>query len=75
MDYNVKMEKVDSSFLTQIGYDADKQTLVVEMDSLYKKYVYKDVPPSIYKDFLAAESKGKFYSSTIKGRFGVEREQ
>lgn len=69
------MEKVDSTFLTQIGYDPDKQILVIEMDSLYKKYVYKNIPLNIYKDFLAAESKGKFYSSTIKGRFEAEREQ
>ena len=36
-------------------------------------YVYKDVPQTVYDNFMAAESKGSFYVKNIKGKFTTER--
>ena len=32
-------------------------------------YKYADVPESVYKDFMEAESLGKFFTKEIKGRY------
>ena len=32
-------------------------------------YKYADVPESVYKDFMAAESLGKFFTKEIKGKY------
>ena len=34
-----------------------------------KSYVYEQIPQAIYKAFMSAPSKGKFYNTNIKGTF------
>ena len=60
------MIKVKSSLIQAVDYDEDTKRLVVEFKG-GKTYVYKEVPPEIYKDMLYAESVGKFFSANIKG--------
>lgn len=64
----VTMTKVESSNVAAIGYDAAAQHLYVE----YIKsgtYRYSNVPAEIYNDWMAAESKGKFFHEKVKGRY------
>lgn len=61
-------EKVDSSLISQVKYDAATQELTIEMTS-GGDYVYTAVPQDIYKAFMSAPSKGQFYNTNIKGKF------
>jgi len=61
-------EKIDSSLIKQVKYDAAAQELTIEMTT-DKSYVYENIPQDIYKAFMSAPSKGKFYNSNIKGTF------
>jgi len=64
MDYST----VDSSFCDRIGYDRRRRVLEVCMKN-GSSYFYAEVPPEIVQDFLAAESKGRFFAQRIKGRY------
>jgi hypothetical protein len=59
---------VDSSNISSIGYDEDSNTLEVEFNN-GAVYQYFDVPLSVYKEMLAAGSKGQFLAHHIKGYY------
>lgn len=65
-----RMERtpVNSSVMTEIGYDRKTATLEVLFtnDTLYQ---YFDVPEELYEELLAAPSIGQFFNSNIRGRF------
>jgi hypothetical protein len=63
---------VDSSNIASIGYEAETQTLQVEFQG-GRIYQYFDVPESVFEEFLAASSKGKFFHASIKGAFRYAR--
>ena len=67
-----------SSQLNGFGYDADSKTLAISFpgrgaqpDTIYH---YFDVPAEVWSDFLAAESKGKFFGAEIKGMYRYEKQ-
>lgn len=62
----VKMTSVESSNVAAIGYL--KPNLYVRFHS-GGEYKYSGVPESLFHDFMAADSKGGFLASHIKGRF------
>ena len=66
----MEWKEVLSSNIKRIGYD-DKCLLVEYMSGAM--YKYKDVPRSVYKQFLEAESKGRFMNSEVKGKYEYER--
>jgi hypothetical protein len=57
-----------SSAIKSAGYDADTRTLEIEFKG-GGVYHFRDVPPEIYEQFMAAESKGKFHAANIAGKF------
>jgi uncharacterized protein len=63
---------VSSSNISSIGYNQETQTLEVEFlkGSLYQ---YFDVPQAVYEGFVAAESKGKYLATQIKGNYRYAR--
>ena len=63
---------VDSFNIASIGYDPESQTLQVEFQG-GRIYQYFDVPESIFREFLAASSKGGFFHESIKGFFRYAR--
>lgn len=66
------MDRLDiegSSVLKGATYEADRYLLTVTFLN-GKAYNYYNVPASIWKAFRESPSKGKFFVSTIKGRFG-----
>lgn len=75
---NIKVNKdmnmipVSSSNIARIGYDQATQILMVEFlkGSLYQ---YFDVPLAVYEGFIAAESKGKYLATQIKGIYRYAR--
>ena len=63
------LEPVESSAVKAVGYDANSQTLFVQLTSSDEVYAYEKVPADVYSEFLKAPSKGRFYIGKIKGQY------
>lgn len=50
--------------MSHIGYDQQNNTLSILFHS-GKRYNYDNVPAEVFDDFLAADSKGRFFNSEI----------
>jgi len=61
------MPQVNSSAFSFIDYDEATSTLTISFKS--GDYDYKNFPKSLYEDFLASSSKGRFYNTYIKDKF------
>lgn len=59
---------VESTMLRSVGYDAEQQVLELEFSS-GKVYEYADVPASVHRELLAAESLGRFFREEIDGAY------
>lgn len=68
----------ESSQITGFGYDAASQTLAIQFPGRGvtpgSVYHYAAVPPTVFAEFQAAESKGKFFGSQIRGRYDYEKQ-
>lgn len=60
---------VESSHIAAIGYDAATQTLLVEFKGRGTT-AYDKVPPDVHEAFMAAESKGKYFGTNVRGKYG-----
>jgi len=62
---------IPSTSLASAGYD--RETLVLELEfrggAIYR---YRLVPSSVYRDLLAADSKGRFFNRFIRPNFASE---
>lgn len=58
---------VASSFIKFIQYFEESSELHIWIG--YKEFVYKDVEPEIWRQFLTAPSKGSYYDKHIKGKY------
>ena len=56
-----------SSFVGNVRYDPDSQTLLVLLNG--KPYLYQDVPERVFDSFMGANSKGAFFARNIKDLF------
>ena len=63
------LTQVESSLIKEVGYDAATQVLTVTFVDEEGTYEYQKVPESVYKELMAAESKGSFFAKNIKGKF------
>jgi len=59
---------LDSSVFTSTAYLPATRTLYLRFRS-GELYSYFDVPPQQYRDFLAADSKGQYFSRNIRDCF------
>ena len=59
-----KLIPVDSSMIQAVGYDAKTRILEVVFNS-GRTYCYEDVPAKVYKELMAADSKGRYMRSEI----------
>ncbi|MDX2002709.1 MAG: KTSC domain-containing protein [Chitinophagales bacterium] len=64
----MRYHPVVSTVLALIGYDQDTRKLEVVFRS-GSIYLYIDVPSRLWKELLAADSKGKYYNQFIKDKF------
>jgi hypothetical protein len=72
-----EIEVEDSDMIGKIGYSPASTTLRIwfknsKNDSL-ALYEYDDVGATMFAMFLVAESKGRFFNSTIKGAYRSRR--
>jgi hypothetical protein len=63
----------ESSFISDVQWTEDKTLWVRLKSGLF--YTYDNVPESVYKDFLAAESLGKFFTKEVKGFYTETRHE
>ena len=61
----MQREKVDSSSLSSVGYDAGSETLEVEFKN-GGVYRYLEVPEDEWQSLQSAESKGSYLNTHIK---------
>ncbi|HEX4771283.1 MAG TPA: KTSC domain-containing protein [Bryobacteraceae bacterium] len=64
----MKWLPLDSSVFTAAAYRPGHRILYLLFRS-GEAYCYYDVPPQDYRDFLAADSKGQYFSRYIRERF------
>jgi len=56
-----------SSLVESISYNFATQELQVGLTT--GEYEYDNVPPSVFLEFVAADSKGQFFNAEIKGQY------
>jgi len=64
----IRRVSVASTSLASVGYDPGARVLEVEFRS-GAVYRYFGVPDTVHRDFMAAESKGRFFTQRIRGAF------
>ena len=65
-------ETIDSSAIEAVQYDAARRRLDVELTNR-RAYRYFDVPAEVYRSFMAADSKGRFYNDEIRDEYEYAR--
>jgi lysyl-tRNA synthetase class 2 len=65
---HIPREHVQSSGLASIGYSKRRHILEIEFVN-GAVYRYVDVPPSVYRDLVSAESKARYYVLNIRHHY------
>jgi len=71
---HIPRQRVDSSAIAKVGYSKRRHILEIEFAN-GAVYRYLDVPSSMYRDLISAESKARFYDFNIKGNYRSARVQ
>ena len=61
-------QAVQSSGIAKVGYSKRRHMLEIEFVN-GAVYRYLDVPVTVYRDLMSAESKARFYDSNIRGQY------
>ena len=64
----MERKNIESSMLQSIGYDASSSTLELEFKT-GAVWQYSDFPESLWYEFDASESQGKFFHREIKNQY------
>ncbi len=65
-------EPVSSSAIASVGYEPATLTLEIEFHS-GSVYRFFDVPERVYREFVAADSKGTYFVEAIRDAYRFER--
>ncbi len=69
---HIRREAIASSALNAVGYSKSLHALEIEFrDGLI--YRYLEVPATIYRELLSADSKARFYNRKIRGKYRALR--
>jgi hypothetical protein len=68
----MKLQAVDSSMLVAVGYDEETSEMRV-IFTTGDTYIYLNVPKSVYKELLKAESKGSYMKTHVIDVFPSRR--
>jgi len=65
---HIPRERVQSRVIVELGYSKRRHLLEIEFanGAIYR---YLDVPPSVYRDLISADSKARYYDSNIKRNY------
>jgi hypothetical protein len=64
----MKRERVNSSVIASVGYDARTSGMDVEFIS-GRVYRYFQVPPAVHDSLMSAQSIGRYFNAHIRDRF------
>jgi KTSC domain len=67
-----KRVPVESSSIASVGYDARQKELDIQFRS-GAVYRYWNVPSEVHAQFLKAPSKGRYFSSQIRGKYTFKK--
>lgn len=62
------MKQVNSSMISEVGYDPNTKDLEIVFKS-GKKYVYNGVDLCVYEGLIKADSIGQYFHSFIRGQY------
>ena len=65
---HIPRERVTSNVIASIGYSKRRHILEIEFAN-GAVYRYVEVPPSVYRELIAAESKARYYDTNVKGNY------
>ena len=68
----IERAAVESSSLVSIGFAREARVLEIEFRS-GAIYRYLAVPPKVFDGLKKAESKGRYFAQTIRGKFEFQR--
>jgi len=68
----MELKSVNSSNISQIGYDQSKSALIVRFNN-GAYYKYEDVPEQTYNNFITASSVGKYFQSYIRNVYAYKK--
>jgi hypothetical protein len=68
----MQRQRVSSSNIASVGYDADAAILEIEFND-GSVYEYYDVPESVYDGLMAASSHGKYFHGHIRDVYRFRR--
>jgi hypothetical protein len=68
----MEWQSLDSSVFASSAYSSATRTLYLRFQS-GEIYCYFDFPPEEYRNFLAADSKGKYFAGHIRDQYRFER--
>jgi KTSC domain len=71
-ELNLDWQPLDSKLLAAAAYVAPRRLLYLRFNS-GEVYRYFTFPPEGYRDFLAAESQGRYFLAHIRNQFPYER--
>src|SRR6266702_1123327 len=64
----IPRQSVQSSAIAKVGYSKRRHILEIEFVN-GAVYRYLDVSATVYRDLITAESKARFYDSSVKGHY------
>ena len=64
----VARHPVESTAIAKVGYSKRRRILEIEFVNA-AVYRYFDVPVTVYRDLMAAESEARFYDSNVKEHY------
>jgi hypothetical protein len=65
---HIPREQVQSSAIAKVGYSKRRHILEIEFVN-GAVYRYFDIPLSVHRDLMSAESKARFYDSNIRKHY------
>ena len=65
-------QPLDSKMLASAAYDAEKRILYLRFRS-GEVYRYSEFPEAQYREFLGAESRGRYFLGQIRGKYRYQR--
>ena len=65
---HIQRQSVQSSGLAAVGYSKRRHILEIEFTN-GAIYRYVEVPPSVHRDLMSAESKARFYDENVRGKY------
>ena len=69
----MRRERVESSVLRSIGYDADTAELEIEFTS-GDVYRYFAVPARVHRELLAADSPGAYFNTHVSDKYPTRQQ-